>query len=200
MSKRNRCNSQVYWVITLSTKLPATNKQPTGCCPAQVGFQPVRRLAAWACASPRVAYATLRPRLFHFHPDLILSSPPASVPSLLVVRLRRSPSSSAARRQDGEALDPAGGQPGRYEPGELARPRPGSRRRRRRLLGFRFFPFRAALADCCRGVGLCSSYGGWESPRGMCSSATSTAWTTSCSPWCPSPFSPSSSSTRSPPW
>lgn len=58
------------------------------------------------------------------HPSLhSIPSPPRTSNHLPVL----SPplcSSSSARREDGEAVDPAGGEPGRHEPGELARPRP----------------------------------------------------------------------------
>jgi hypothetical protein len=115
LSERN----QVYYWVT-STKLRGNKQQPTGCCPAQVGFQAVRRLAAGR-VRVRVQRTPPASAPFPFPPRSHHSLLP--VPSL-VVRLRRSPSSSAARRQDGEALDPAGGQPGRHEPGELARPAP----------------------------------------------------------------------------
>lgn len=47
----------------------------------------------------------------------------ASVPSLVDRPRFRSPLPpvTAARREDGEAVDPTGGQPGCHEPGELAR-------------------------------------------------------------------------------
>jgi len=78
-----------------------------GCCPTQVGFQPVRRLAAWACACPRVAYATLHQAFYIFtiikivtRSIVILTMPLTYLPSLKIARLPFATFARLARHGD----------------------------------------------------------------------------------------------------